>query len=50
MTREDKLRSCVPIEIHKHCRKKSGRGCKIKRVRKQAIAIAFSICRRKARR
>lgn len=36
---------CVSEEISKHCRKKRGR-CKGPK-HKQAIAIGFSICRRK---
>ena len=38
-------RDCVSHEIAKHCRKKSGK-CKGK-VLRQAVAIGYSICRRK---
>lgn len=38
--------SCVSREIAKHCRKKRGK-CKRAKERKQAIAIGYSICRRK---
>jgi hypothetical protein len=37
---------CVSDEIAKHCHKKRGK-CRKKAARKQAIAIAYSICRRK---
>jgi len=37
---------CVSEEISRHCRKKPGR-CKNPRERKQAVAIGFSICRRR---
>lgn len=39
-------KACVSEEISKHCRKKRGR-CKRVAERKQAVAIGFSICRRR---
>lgn len=39
-------KSCVSREIAKHCRKKRGR-CRRAAERKQAVAIGFSICRRR---
>lgn len=38
--------ACVSNETAKHCRKKRGR-CKRSTERKQAVAIGFSVCRRK---
>jgi Family of unknown function (DUF6496) len=37
---------CVSEEIAKHCHKKRGK-CRRAKERKQAIAIGYSICRRK---
>lgn len=39
-------KACVSREIAKHCRKKRGR-CRRAAERRQAVAIGFSICRRK---
>lgn len=39
-------RVCISEEISRHCRKKRGR-CKRVAERKQAIAIGFSVCRRR---
>lgn len=39
-------KACISEEIAKHCRKKRGK-CKKAKARRQAIAIGFSICRRK---
>ncbi|MGH7176827.1 MAG: DUF6496 domain-containing protein [Tepidisphaeraceae bacterium] len=40
-------KACVQHEVSKHCRKKRGKGCKSPAVRAQAVAIGFSICRRR---
>lgn len=39
-------KACVSTEIAKHCRKKRGR-CRRAAERKQAVAIGYSICRRR---
>lgn len=39
-------KACVSMEIAKHCRKKRGR-CRKAAERAQAVAIGFSICRRR---
>lgn len=39
-------KACVSKEIAKHCRKKRGR-CRKVADRRQAVAIGYSICRRK---
>lgn len=39
-------KSCVSREIKRHCHKKRGK-CKRESERKQAVAIAFSMCRRR---
>jgi len=39
-------RDCISEEIAKHCHKKFDR-CSGKRARRQAIAIGYSICRRR---
>lgn len=39
-------KACISHEIAKHCGKKKRR-CKNARARKQAVAIGFSVCRRK---
>ncbi len=39
-------KKCVSREIAKHCRKKKGK-CRKAAERKQAVAIGFSICRRR---
>lgn len=41
-----RAQACVSREISKHCKKKRGR-CRLPKDRKQAVAIAYSICRRK---
>jgi hypothetical protein len=37
---------CISHEIERHCRKKRGK-CKLPKERKQAIAISYSMCKRK---
>lgn len=44
--KKSKAKACVSHEIAKHCRKKRGK-CKKVATRKQAAAIAYSVCRRK---
>lgn len=39
-------RSCISKQIKKHCRKKRGK-CRNAEDRMQAVAIGYSICRRK---
>lgn len=39
-------KKCISHEISKHCAK-GARKCKNPRKRKQAVAIAFSVCKRK---
>jgi hypothetical protein len=39
-------KTCVSKEIKKHCGRKPGK-CRKEAKRKQAVAIAFSVCRRK---
>lgn len=39
-------KACVSREIKRHCKKKRGR-CKRAAERKQAVAIGYSICRRR---
>jgi len=39
-------KDCVSHETAKHCRKKRGK-CRKSAARAQAVAIAFSVCRRK---
>ncbi len=39
-------KACISDEIAKHCKKKSGR-CQSTDERKQAVAIGFSICKRR---
>jgi hypothetical protein len=39
-------KACISHEIAKHCRKKRGK-CRKASTRAQAIAIGFSVCRRK---
>jgi hypothetical protein len=38
-------KACVSHEVKKHCHKKRGK-CGKTAARKQAVAIAFSVCRR----
>jgi len=38
-------KACISEEIKKHCHKKSGK-CRKAKERSQAVAIAYSICRR----
>jgi hypothetical protein len=38
--------ACISKEIYRHCEKKRGR-CKRPADRRQAVAIGFSVCKRK---
>ena len=42
-------KKCLSMEIAKHCEGKQGKKktCKNLKVRRQAVAIGFAICRRK---
>jgi hypothetical protein len=46
MAKRSKAEACISRETAKHCRKKRGK-CKKAAARAQAVAIAFSVCRRK---